>query len=108
MNNNFKISSKASKQKVGGLKLTKVTIEGDLTILNAIAVKKELLSLLNKNDSLELDCKSIQQIDLSGIQLLLALKQSALSLNKTIKLECNLPEDISKIIKNSGFDLNKF
>ena len=108
MNNNLKITSKPSKQKVGGIKFTKITIEGELTLSNALAVKEELITLLNKNDSLEVDCKSIQQIDLSGIQLLLALKQSAISQNKTIKLECDLPDDISKIIKNSGFDLNKF
>ena len=69
-------------------------IEDDkFTILNIRDIYQKLLEQYNSKDDLELDFTNIDEIDISGIQLLLSLKQSCDKNNKNFKI-INIKDDI--------------
>ena len=69
-------------------------IEDDkFTILNIRDIYQVLLEQYNSKDDLELDFTNIDEIDISGIQLLLSLKQSCDKNNKQFKI-INIKDEI--------------
>jgi len=54
-----------------------IRLAGDLTIYSATEARQELEALLAKQPSLALDLSEVDEIDTSGIQLLLWLKREA-------------------------------
>jgi anti-sigma B factor antagonist len=56
--------------------------EGQLTIYRVDELKRELLSLLNSNDFLELDIGNVNECDTAGLQLLCSLKKTSIETKK--------------------------
>lgn len=52
-------------------------LQGDLTIYNAIEQKAELLNYLACSEELEINLSQVNDIDTSGLQLLILLKREA-------------------------------
>ena len=55
----------------------KLTMNADMTIYSAQQIHQELVAHAQQFDRLELDLSAVEDIDCSGIQLLLAMQQRA-------------------------------
>lgn len=63
-----------------------VTLSGSLDIYCAAEMRERLAALLRQHPVLELNLAEVEEIDTSGVQLLLAAKQMASNLGHTLKL----------------------
>jgi len=63
-----------------------VRLEGELSIYRAGELKQLLLDALNACDDLQIDLGGITEIDSSGVQLLLLIKNEALRCGKTFSM----------------------
>lgn len=97
----FKVNLTPSKRKK--VRKVKVEIEGDLSIINIYKVKKEIISVFENFDVVDINLDKIVNMDMSCVQLLLAVKMYYSSLDKEITLRINLPEELKSVIANSGF-----
>jgi anti-anti-sigma factor len=64
----------------------RLCIEGELTIVRAAALHAELLPLLEREPSLDIDLSAVSEIDSAGLQLLLLAKRSTLAQGKELRL----------------------
>ncbi len=72
--------------------------DGAFTIFEAAELKTELLAALQvDNDPLEIDLSDVQEVDSSGMQLLVMLKQEAARRNKRLIYSHHSPALISVI-----------
>lgn len=92
---NYKLSikqdGKSSKQ--GNL-----SFEGDLTIKNALAIKKGLIKEIYQFDKLAVVVKHVDNMDITFIQLLVALKKSF----EIVKMDVDVPERVAGLMKSTG------
>ncbi len=102
-NNTSNKSKKATNDK------TDIYVLKDQVLVNQIeTVKKNLLSLIDKSNTIQIVGDNIKNIDITFIQILLALKKSAKIKNKQINFNLNLSEDIVVLLENNGFiEFNK-
>lgn len=63
-----------------------VRIEGEMTIYNAIEIKKGLDRWLNGAGEIHMDLSQVSEIDTSGVQLLLLARREALRLKRGLKI----------------------
>src|SRR5262245_45560921 len=79
-------------------------IDGALTIrTTADAVPRLRKQLSKRQAKLELDVSGVTEIDVSGIQLLLATRASALTAGKTLTIAQPLPETVRAVLQQGGF-----
>jgi hypothetical protein len=78
-------------------------IEKDFSINNVVNIKSEILEILKTYDQFTLELKSIENFDLTSLQILYSLK---LKMKEKLIIKYDLKEDIENIVINSGFDLN--
>jgi ABC-type transporter Mla MlaB component len=79
-------------------------IDGALTIRTTAETAPALRKQLNKRQAkVELDVSSVTEIDVSGIQLLLAARASALKAGKTLTIAQPLPEPVRVVLQQGGF-----
>jgi ABC-type transporter Mla MlaB component len=83
-----------------------VLVSGSLEIRDAAGIKNELLLLIANHDHVELQFKNIEKIDLTALQLLMALLRSASDRGKKVDYIFEPTAYISEVLNNSGF--NKF
>jgi anti-anti-sigma regulatory factor len=65
---------------------TRVTLDGALTVYEAVDAKRELLHALAASAELEVDANGLDEIDTAGLQLLLLLRREALRAAKPVRL----------------------
>lgn len=70
----------------GKHKRCKVTVEGSMTIYDAVADKKILLDALDNSLELEIDLSGVTGMDTAGVQLLALVKREALKAGKALRL----------------------
>ena len=63
-----------------------LTLDGELTVYTAAAMKETLLEALQKCNEMELDLAKVGDMDSAGFQLLLLLKREADNQSKLIRL----------------------
>ena len=85
---------------VGASKL-KCKAPSELTIYTVKSFQEELISKLDNNKDLLLDCQQLEMIDGAGIQLLLSLEKTALNENFGVEY-MNLSSEIKKNIELAG------
>lgn len=79
-------------------------LQGDkLTIRELKSTYNELLNVFEKNQSLEIDFKNIDEIDMGGIQLLISLKKTCNEQNKELKL-LNIKDELLFAFEISSTD----
>jgi two-component system chemotaxis response regulator CheY len=74
-----------------------VSIQGQLVIKNSDEIKKDLLKILNYQN-LKLVFTDVVKLDLSVLQLLIALEKSALKLNKQISFDFHLINSLQSVL----------
>lgn len=73
----------SAKKKKG---MTILHIEGDMTIRNAAALKKELMKHIEKPCEREIDLSEVREMDTTGVQLLILAKREATRHNTPLRL----------------------
>jgi anti-anti-sigma factor len=80
-----------------------ISLEGELTLRNVAAIKKELIKALGKCDSLQLSVHNVTSIDLSWIQLFHSLRKTCKDSGKNITIEMMLNPDTELLFTRTGF-----
>lgn len=73
------------------------------TIEDSNWFSNKCIPLLQKNSIITIAMNNINRIDLSGIQMLLAILQYCKSANKEATIQMNLNDDIKELVKKAGF-----
>ncbi len=97
MTNSFKIKHK----EVDGE--TDITLSGQLTINVIIKLVDEIKDLLKNASNVNIHVKEVENMDLTFIQMLFAIKNSGKKENFKVKVDMDLSEELTLLIKNAGF-----
>ena len=81
-----------------------VVFEGDLGIKNAELIKTTVQTLKFNSDSVSIHLKSVEKLDITTIQTLRAMKIALTGKGKKINMIFELPHEIERLLKNTGFD----
>lgn len=82
---------------------TRVLLEGQLIIRNAAEIREQLIAAIKNYENLELVLENVTRIDLSVLQLLVALKKSAANFSKKVSFRPELSGKMKAIVERSGF-----
>ncbi|MBF0456325.1 MAG: STAS domain-containing protein [Nitrospirae bacterium] len=77
-------------------------ISGNVTIMNAVAVKDAVLNALKNSKNVTIDIKGVDGVDLSFLQIYFAAKHSAEASKKGLSL-INPPAEFNNLIEDAGF-----
>ncbi|MBF0537513.1 MAG: STAS domain-containing protein [Nitrospirae bacterium] len=69
----------------------RLTVDGEMTIVNAIEIKKTFADALEGCLELEVDLSKVSEFDTAGFQLLLMLKLAAQKQNKGFRVIAHSP-----------------
>jgi anti-anti-sigma regulatory factor len=81
-----------------------VVFEGDLGIKNAELIKTTVQALKFNSDTVSIQLKSVEKLDITTIQTLRAMKIALAGKGKKINMILELPNEIERLLKNTGFD----
>jgi anti-sigma B factor antagonist len=74
-----------------------LTIEGELTVFTAHALKDRLMAALAQSTTLQVDLSGVSEVDGAGVQLLLAAKREAQQRGGTLALIGHPPQLIEAL-----------
>ncbi len=97
MTNSFRIKHKDVK----GEKT--ITLSGQLTINSITKLVAEMKDLLQNTSNVNIQVKEVENMDLTFIQMLFAIKNSGKKENYKIKVNMDLSEELTLLISNAGF-----
>lgn len=87
----------------------RVFITGDLTVRSAESTQSFLLGALRDtcaatppDDSVELDCSGIEEIDLSAVQLMISFRKSAAAHGKAVRFSPPLSAPLQSVLRRCG------
>ena len=81
----------------------RVALEGALTVRSAEAVRATLLSALEQDGPVAIDCAEASEVDLSFVQLLVAARASGVHRGRTIALAAPLNAVLLDALTRAGF-----
>jgi ABC-type transporter Mla MlaB component len=84
-----------------------IVFSGELLIDNAEAIYAEVKSVLGDYDSYVLSTDNVGDIDLSFIQLILALEKELKQKKKNVEKNIQIPETLTELFTNTGFETIK-
>lgn len=71
--------------------VARLTLEADLTIYNAVELKRQLLDAVRYPHALELDLSQVGEMDTAGFQLLVLAKRESQKLGHTLRIVAHSP-----------------
>ncbi len=80
-----------------------LALAGDLTMVEAQETKKVLLEAIEKVDTLHLDLKKIESVDVSFIQLLCAAHRECFLSEKEIFLQGGVSDIMNQLLEKAGY-----
>jgi anti-anti-sigma factor len=80
-----------------------VTLEGDLTLPNAEALKGVFIKALQESDDVSLSMENVHNVDLSCLQLLCSAHRSAMCSNKHLMFQGNPPSVLRIAAEAAGY-----
>jgi len=83
--------------------LSRLQIEGEMTVFYAIALKKDLLDNLSDCSKLDIDLSQVSEMDTAGFQLLFLIKREAGLSDKSMRITAHSPATLS-VLKLYGMD----
>lgn len=83
---------------------SRIELKGELSIQHIQNIKARLEEAFKDFDHIELLIKDVSIIDLTALQYLISLKKSEVAINKSFKIEFKMNEDLSNLLKHSGFN----
>jgi len=84
-------------------KPAKVTLSGDLTLIQAADLRERLQGELANSNAIEVVFSEVGSVDLSLIQILCAAHRSARKAGKMMSLPAALPDTLVRLIDEGGF-----
>ncbi|GAH69845.1 unnamed protein product [marine sediment metagenome] len=99
---NVRVNIEPGKKKDGG-KATLI-LNGDLSYKNSDSIKKEIISVVEQYNNIELQLENVEELDITCIQIFYSLKNTFSKAGKKITFKTSLPENLKAIIMNSGFN----
>ncbi len=79
-----------------------LTLEGNVTIHEAVELKASLLKYLEEFDNVVLDLDKVTSLDITCIQLICSAHQTSLRCNKLFTLKDKRPEEFTAVVKDAG------
>jgi hypothetical protein len=92
-----------SETSAAGRKASPLQLAGSLTLKNAELFKADLLSVLNNNEFISIDCSKAEEIDLSFIQCVIAARRLASASGKLIVLNAPAGGALRDALVRGGF-----
>jgi hypothetical protein len=84
-------------------KSIRILLEGNLIVGSLHTIKEELTTAISRYTNIHVIVKHVTAIDLTGIQLLFAIKRSSETLHKKLSFDIELPDELNTIISQAGF-----
>jgi ABC-type transporter Mla MlaB component len=84
-------------------KNARILLEGEWTVKQTIAIHQELIAQIDKYESVEVVLQQITSLDITGIQLLYAIRQSAIAANKQCRFELAISHELEQLLAHTGF-----
>lgn len=81
----------AATVELAGGGLSRVVVEGEMTIYTALALKEALLAALAQCETVETNLAGVSEIDTAGLQLLIMAKTEAQARGKTLSITGHSP-----------------
>lgn len=97
MSENVKISATGKKKNT-----LRIAISDSLTIDITKTVKEKLISQIAQYQTIELDLIQLHNVDLSGVQLIIAIKNYCSKHKKELVTKADISEEISQLMENCG------
>jgi anti-anti-sigma regulatory factor len=79
----------------------KVKLNGDLSVFNAVSVKKTLSDALKTDGDITIDLRAAEKMDISLMQLLIAFHNTCLKKNRKIKIDAT--DKFWSLLDNMGY-----
>jgi anti-anti-sigma regulatory factor len=80
-----------------------LSLEGDLSRINAVAIKTVMLESQSSADSITLQIKNVEKLDITTIQIIRAMTSFLNRKGKQVEVISDLKPDSEKLLINSGF-----
>jgi len=77
-------------------------VDDELSFINAVQIKDEILQHLKEFDLLLIQA-NIAHLDLTGVQLLYSIQKSCETFNKKVTYNIKMNEELKNLISRSGF-----
>jgi anti-sigma B factor antagonist len=71
--------------------VTRIDIEGELSIFTAAALRQRLLDALDAGPEVEVDLSRVSEIDSAGVQLMVAAKREAAARSQSLRFTGHSP-----------------
>lgn len=81
----------------------KLSLQGELTIYTAAAVKKQLVPPLTQGRDLTIDLASVTEIDTAGLQLLILAKKETIANGVKLQLR-NVSAPVTELLALAGLN----
>jgi len=81
-----------------------IIFEGDLGIKNAEEIKNTIQTIDISGDSVTMHLKNVENLDITSIQTIMALRIFLNSKGKKTNLLLEIPQNIERLLKNTGLD----
>jgi len=81
-----------------------VVFEGDLGIKNAENILDTIRTMKFTGESVMINLKSVEKLDITTIQSLRALKRELTAGGKKVEINATLSPETDRLLKNTGFD----
>ncbi|MEE4197898.1 MAG: STAS domain-containing protein [Bacteroidales bacterium] len=89
------------KAKSKGVKKVNILLDHDLTIYTIEEIKDKIIQTFNANQEIDFTLKNVNNLDLSFIQFLYSLSQSAKARGKRIVFTAEFNDEIQALLENS-------
>ena len=88
---------------IDGAKEGLLSFQGDMTMMHALEIKKDLLEATGEADILQLDLHEIESVDVSFVQLICAAHRECASSGKKISLQIGSSEPVKELFNRAGY-----
>lgn len=84
--------------------LHELTLEGDLGIRNAVAIRKSLDSVEFNGSSVSMKLRNVEKMDVTSIQNILAFRKTLGKKERSLNISANVTAEIQNLLKNTGLN----
>lgn len=85
--------------------MASIVLKGNITLANAEAVYAELLDAIPTSEKVQVEVRDLVDIDLSGLQLLVALGKFLQQKGMQVAYDIVYPADAVDLVERSGFNV---
>lgn len=87
-----------------GPRALKLVLEGDLYLQNAHAIWTQLLREVENCPHLQIDVENVTDLDLSAIQMLVAIEKDFTARGHKMSMHFDLPYELKALLENAGME----